>query len=56
MREFKLQWREAGAPNHHDVLAGYWPAYPPAPLTLPKELLDHQEAFEKFYLSKHQGR
>lgn len=38
------------------MVAGYWPAYPPAPLKLPKELLDHQEAFEKFYLSKHQGR
>ena len=25
-----------------------------AVLNAPKELLDHQEAFEKFYLSKHQ--
>jgi cullin-4 len=40
----------------HVLTTGYWPAYPPAPLNLPKELLDHQEAFEKFYLSKHQGR
>jgi len=40
----------------HVLTTGYWPAYPPAPLKLPKELLDHQEAFEKFYLSKHQGR
>ena len=40
----------------HVLTTGYWPAYPPAPLNVPKELLDHQEAFEKFYLSKHQGR
>ena len=38
------------------LTTGYWPAYPPAPLKIPKELLDHLEAFEKFYLSKHQGR
>jgi len=40
----------------HVLTTGYWPAYPPAPLKLPKELLEHQEAFEKFYLSKHHGR
>jgi len=40
----------------HVLTTGYWPAYPPAPLNIPKQLLDHQEAFEKFYLSKHQGR
>eukprot|EP00960_Hanusia_phi_P044305 756574-Hanusia_phi.AAC.4 len=40
----------------HVLTTGYWPAYPPAPLNLPREILDHQEAFEKFYLSKHQGR
>ncbi len=38
------------------LTTGYWPAYPPAPLKLPRELLEHLEAFEKFYLSKHQGR
>lgn len=40
----------------HVLTTGYWPAYPPAPLKLPNELLEHQESFEKFYLSKHQGR
>mmetsp|Transcript_54946 Transcript_54946/g.112192 ORF Transcript_54946/g.112192 Transcript_54946/m.112192 type:complete len:775 (+) Transcript_54946:478-2802(+) len=40
----------------HVLTTGYWPAYPPAPLKLPKELLEHQESFEKFYLSKHHGR
>jgi len=38
------------------LTTGYWPAYPPAPLKIPRELLEHLEAFEKFYLSKHQGR
>ena len=44
-------------PAYPQVLTtGYWPAYPPAPLKIPRELLEHLEAFEKFYLSKHQGR
>lgn len=40
----------------HVLTTGYWPPYPPAPMSIPRDLAMHQEAFEKFYLSKHQGR
>lgn len=38
------------------LTAGYWPTYPPAEVKLPAELVGYQEAFKKFYLSKHSGR
>jgi len=40
----------------HVLTTGYWPPYPPAPLSIPRDLAMHQDSFEKFYLSKHQGR
>jgi cullin 4 len=52
----KLQNKMSSEISVHVLTTGYWPAYPPAALNVPKDLLDHQEAFEKFYLSKHQGR
>lgn len=35
---------------------GYWPTYQPLEVKLPDFLLKHQNAFEKFYTSKHTGR
>ncbi|KAI6205209.1 CULLIN-2 domain-containing protein [Aphelenchoides besseyi] len=35
---------------------GNWPSYPPIQVTIPKELSDQQEIFEKFYAAKHNGR
>jgi cullin-4 len=35
---------------------GYWPTYPAVEVNLPKELLQYQEIFKKFYLGKHSGR
>ncbi|CAG8562028.1 588_t:CDS:10 [Paraglomus occultum] len=35
---------------------GFWPTYPPAPLTLPPHMARAQEVFKAFYLSKHNGR
>lgn len=52
----ELQNKLSSEISVHVLTTGYWPAYPPAALNVPKALLDHQEAFEKFYLSKHQGR
>jgi len=38
------------------LTAGYWPPYVPVDLNLPKELLEYQELFKKFYMNKHNGR
>lgn len=35
---------------------GYWPTYLPCPVNLPSFMLRHQDAFEKFYTAKHNGR
>jgi len=35
---------------------GYWPTYQPLEVNLPEFLLRHQNAFEKFYTTKHNGR
>lgn len=35
---------------------GYWPTYQPQEVELPAFLLKHQNAFEKFYTTKHTGR
>lgn len=35
---------------------GYWPTYPPMDVALPSELVQYQQAFQTFYLSKHNGR
>ncbi|XP_015123952.1 cullin-4A [Diachasma alloeum] len=35
---------------------GYWPTYPLMEVTLPAEMVQYQEVFNKFYLGKHSGR
>ncbi|XP_059482651.1 cullin-4A [Neocloeon triangulifer] len=35
---------------------GYWPSYPLLEVTLPIEMVQYQEVFNKFYLGKHSGR
>jgi cullin-4 len=35
---------------------GYWPTYPLVEVNLPKEMVEYQEIFNKFYLGKHSGR
>lgn len=35
---------------------GYWPTYPIVEVNLPKEMVQFQEIFNKFYLGKHSGR
>lgn len=35
---------------------GYWPTYPVLDVTLPPEMVQYQNVFNKFYLSKHSGR
>ncbi|CAD6242173.1 GSCOCG00009432001-RA-CDS [Cotesia congregata] len=35
---------------------GYWPTYPVMEVTLPSEMVQYQEVFNKFYLGKHSGR
>lgn len=35
---------------------GYWPTYPVMEITMPPYLVELQNIFNKFYLSKHSGR
>ncbi|XP_054266080.1 cullin-4A-like [Macrosteles quadrilineatus] len=35
---------------------GYWPTYPVLEVTLPPEMVQYQDHFNKFYLGKHNGR
>ncbi|RWS04501.1 cullin-4A-like protein [Dinothrombium tinctorium] len=35
---------------------GYWPTYQAMDVHLPQEMVEYQEVFKKFYLSKHSGR
>nr|CAD7199683.1 unnamed protein product [Timema douglasi]CAD7262933.1 unnamed protein product [Timema shepardi]CAD7405403.1 unnamed protein product [Timema poppensis] len=35
---------------------GYWPTYPVCDVTLPVEMVQYQNIFNKFYLGKHSGR
>lgn len=35
---------------------GYWPTYPVMEVTLPPEMVQYQNHFNKFYLGKHNGR
>ncbi|KAG8322193.1 Cullin-4A [Homalodisca vitripennis] len=35
---------------------GYWPTYPLMEVTLPAEMVQYQDHFNKFYLGKHNGR
>lgn len=35
---------------------GYWPTYPVMEVTLPPEMVQYQDVFNKFYLGKHSGR
>ena len=38
------------------LTTGYWPATPPAEVTLPPELAAHRDHFEAYYAAKYQGR
>jgi len=40
----------------HVLTQGYWPTYPPAEVKLPQEILELQEVFSGYYMSKHNGR
>lgn len=40
----------------HVLTQGYWPTYPPVELNLPKEILELQQLFASYYVSKHNGR
>lgn len=35
---------------------GYWPSYPLLEVTLPIEMVQYQDIFNRFYLGKHSGR
>lgn len=35
---------------------GYWPTYPALEVTLPEQMVQFQDVFKDFYLSKHSGR
>lgn len=35
---------------------GYWPTYTPMDVTIPEQMVQFQDIFNKFYLSKHSGR
>lgn len=35
---------------------GYWPTYTPMEVNVPEEMVQFQDVFNKFYLSKHSGR
>ncbi|CAG8782449.1 12692_t:CDS:10, partial [Racocetra persica] len=35
---------------------GFWPSYPPSPLNIPPNVVQCQQIFRDFYLSKHNGR
>jgi cullin-4 len=35
---------------------GHWPTYTPMEVQMPVEMIEYQEIFKKFYLSKHGGR
>lgn len=35
---------------------GYWPTYPVLEVTIPEQMLQFQDVFNKFYLCKHSGR
>lgn len=35
---------------------GYWPTYPVLEVTIPVEMVQYQDHFNKFYLGKHNGR
>ena len=38
------------------LTTGYWPTYQPLDMVLPDDLLQYEQMFAKFYLSKHMGR
>uniref|UniRef100_A0A7S3REU1 Cullin-4 n=1 Tax=Strombidinopsis acuminata TaxID=141414 RepID=A0A7S3REU1_9SPIT len=40
----------------HVLTQGYWPTYPPVEVNLPREILEMQQIFSSFYMSKHNGR
>mmetsp|Transcript_45216 Transcript_45216/g.98348 ORF Transcript_45216/g.98348 Transcript_45216/m.98348 type:complete len:737 (+) Transcript_45216:130-2340(+) len=40
----------------HVLTQGYWPTYPPVEVRLPQEILELQEIFSSYYMSKHSGR
>jgi cullin-4 len=42
--------------NINILAQGPWPTYPETTVVLPQELVPYRDTFEKFYLSKHEGR
>jgi len=42
--------------NVQVLTAGYWPAYAPVEINLPKNMVEYQDVFKRFYLSKYSGR
>lgn len=38
------------------LTCGYWPTYSPMEMIIPEELVQYENIFTKFYLSKHMGR
>ncbi|XP_017785971.1 PREDICTED: cullin-4A isoform X2 [Nicrophorus vespilloides] len=40
----------------HILTMGYWPTYTPMEVNIPENMVQLQEVFNKFYLSKHSGR
>jgi cullin 4 len=65
------QYLEAGVSTSKDIMSlnkigvdltvniltmGYWPTYPLMEVNMPPQLVEYQNVFNKFYLSKHSGR
>ncbi|XP_054159550.1 cullin-4A-like [Oppia nitens] len=42
--------------NVNILTMGYWPTYQPMEVHMSSEMVDYQEIFKRFYLSKHSGR
>ncbi|VDK49594.1 unnamed protein product [Anisakis simplex] len=42
--------------NVNVLTMGHWPVYQPMDVVIPSFLIDYQELFKRFYLSKHSGR
>ncbi|XP_031573663.1 cullin-4A-like [Actinia tenebrosa] len=61
MLQFKQHIQHHNLPSNIDMnvsilTMGYWPTYLPMDVHLPTEMVQYQETFKRFYLSKHSGR
>ncbi|XP_070538317.1 cullin-4A-like [Ptychodera flava] len=61
MVAFKQSMQNQGVPGNIELTVniltmGYWPTYSPMEVHLPSEMVQYQEIFKNFYLSKHSGR